>query len=401
MYTPIKGWPIALTREITRLIVTEGTLVRKETKWPLTLTAAHFQPWFLEILEDIYEFDAVAFGMLGISEAGKSPAGRTVLLSQARNNKAHLETSHEPCLRVTTEFDLLRGEPGNPVMADFLDDGGVFVIIFKALLAFTDVGLFEAMAWARWGCTKWVQKQPRGFSDNAFYEIDTKNEWPSLTREEFLEVIQPSIHQQATGAHVDALLKRVGYIVVAAGWVAWRPAGTEHVDVKRKFIQKAEFLTDLGKEWYGKYRNNCRDLPPNHDELVKEEQVWVDRVLAKNRKRREAKHTQPKIAGPKLFEEAKTSKESVTKTIKKEKTEERIKVAQIFQNLRRAPITGTIDLGSPSPAKKARSFDPAEVAVAVRASRVDAGMSAGSRAQPADADDNDNDNAFGFDLDID
>jgi hypothetical protein len=76
-------------------------------------------------------------------------------------------------------------------------------------------------------------------------------------------------------------------------------------------------------------------------------------------------------------------------------------VAQIFQNLRRAPITGTIDLGSPSPAKKARSFDPAEVAVAVRASRVDPGMSAGSRAQPADADDNDNDNAFGFDLDID
>ena len=27
--TPIKGWPIALTREITRLIVTEGTLGRR------------------------------------------------------------------------------------------------------------------------------------------------------------------------------------------------------------------------------------------------------------------------------------------------------------------------------------------------------------------------------------
>jgi hypothetical protein len=270
--TPIQNWPTQLTKEIIRLIVTEGTLVKKENKWPLTLTPAHFQTWFLDIAEDIYEFDNVALGLLGDSGTGKSPTGRTVLLSQARNNKVVFECDDEPCMRVTTEFDFLRGELGNVCMADFLDDGGVFMILLKAMLAFTDVGLFEAVAWARWGLTKWVQGQPRGFSDNAHYAIDTKNEWPSLDHKQFVQVIQPSIHEKATEAHVDALLKRTAYVVVTSTWTAWRPAGTQHVEVKRKFMNHPEFLTELGKEWYGKYRAGCRSLPENHAELVEQEQ---------------------------------------------------------------------------------------------------------------------------------
>ncbi len=68
----------------------------------------------------------------------------------------------------------------------------------ELLLAFTDVGLFEVMAWARWGATQWVQGQPRGFSDNAHFPIDAKNQWPMLTHDQFVQVIWPLLHEKAS-----------------------------------------------------------------------------------------------------------------------------------------------------------------------------------------------------------
>ena len=186
----------------------------------MTLKMAHFQKWFMNILEDIYEFDTHAVGLPGISRCGNSPAGPNILLPQCRNNTAKLDCDHEPCLRVTTEFDLLRGEHGHMVMADFLDDGGIFMIVPKAMLSFTDLGLFEAMAWARWGCTECVQQQPSGCSDNAFYPIEIKSSGPSLAHSQLVQVIKPSVHFQATTTHIDALLKRTACLVVAEPWVA-------------------------------------------------------------------------------------------------------------------------------------------------------------------------------------
>jgi hypothetical protein len=376
--TPIRGWPIQLAKEIVRLIVVEGALVKKEYQWPLTLTPEHFHVWFLEILEDVYEFDQVALGLLGESGAGKSPAGRTVLLSQGRYNHATYQTQHIPCLRVTTEFDFLRGELGNISMCDFLDDGGVFMIVLKSLLAFTDVGLWEAVAWARWGLTKWIQKQPRGFSDNAYYNIDTKNEWPELEHSQFLEVIQPSIHEKATQPHIEALLKRVAYIVVAKEWVAWRPAGKEAVGVKRKFLKDADFLTDLGKEWYGKYRNGCREMPENHQQLVEQEQAWVTRVLKKNHDRRLAHHIQPgnEIGGDRLFPAKKRPRETALMQVKKEVVE------NIFHGLKFKPMHTAIDLSSPSPVKRTCTGSNTTLHEAIHQSRVEAGMSVGSVARP-------------------
>lgn len=339
--TPIRNWPIPLVKEIVRLIQTEGCLVKKEYEWPLTLM--HMQQWVLDILEDVWDFDTVALALLGASGCGKSPVGRTVLNSQCRRNKRNCDTAHLPCIRVTTEFDFLRGEPGNIVMGDFLDDGSVFMILLKLLLAFTDVGLFEAMAWARWGMTKWVQGQPRGFSDNAHYPIDTKNEWPSLTHDEFVQVIRPSLHEKASDAHVDAMLKRAAYIVVTKGWVCWRPAGVEHVEVKRRFMQNIEMLTEEGKELYGKYRNGCRDFPANHEENVRLEQVWVDRVLEKNQQRRHDRHLAATAPAP-LFPVRRRG-DSPMAVVKLEK-------AKSFWRLKAKPASGPISLDSPSPVKK-------------------------------------------------
>jgi hypothetical protein len=379
---------VQLVKEIMRLLQTEGALVKKEYDWPLFLTPAHFQTWFLEILEDIYEFDNVAFGLLGKSDTGKSPAGRTVLMAQCRNNMKKFETpAFKPCLRVTTEFDLLRGERGNEVMGDFLDDGSVFMIAIKALLQFTDVGLFEAVTWARWGCTKWVQKQPRGFADNAHFVSSTLHEFRQLTHKEFMQIIQPSIHKEATEAHEEALLKRTAYLVITKDWVAWRRAGSDPVTVNRRFIDEPKFLTDEGKTLYGKYRDGCRELPANHAELAKDEQLWVDAVLLKNQKRREEKHASVKILGPPLFQ----PKVGLTPTakIKKELVE------RAFKKLKTNPVAQTIDLDSSPEKLPEASAD--DLARAVHESRVTAGMSASSTAIPVRpyVDAFDNPHAFG------
>ena len=72
--SPIKGWPIAMVKEVCRLVVTEGALVKKEFQWPVTLM--HLQQWILDILAEIWDFDVAAFGLLGESGIGKSPMGR-------------------------------------------------------------------------------------------------------------------------------------------------------------------------------------------------------------------------------------------------------------------------------------------------------------------------------------
>jgi hypothetical protein len=258
-----------------------------------------------------------------------------------------------------------------------LDDGGVFMVVLKALLAFTDVGLFEAVTWARWGTTKWVQKQPRGFSDNAYFPIDTKNTFPKLTHGEFVQCISPSIHEKATDAHIDALLKRTAYLVVAPNWVAWRPAGPEHVEVNRQFRDDLEFLTQEGKDLYGKYIDGVRTFPPNHEENLKLEQLWVNRVLAKNRKRRLQKFGQLQIRGAPLFADVQVS---ATTAIKKEKA---AGIEKKFANLKKNPIHEIIDL-SPSPdKKKQRGEEDHEMRVAMHESLIVAGMSTSSAAPVA------------------
>jgi hypothetical protein len=151
-------------------------------------------------------------------------------------------------------------------------------------------------------------------------------------------------------------------------------------------MQNVEMLTDEGKELYGKYRDGHRTFPDNHDENVRLEQAWVDRVLEKNQKRRHEKHVKAETHAP-LFPRKQKNKEAIMTTIKKEKT------ATFWGKLRCAPTTGPISLDSPSPVKKKGRTD---LALAEHRSRVDLNMSASSTA-PAQPE---NPDLFGQDADI-
>ena len=82
--SPIFGWPIGLVEKALRNLSSDGALARKEFHWPIPLTLKYYQPWVLEALEQIWDFDQSALLLLGEAGVGKSPLGRSVLMAQTR-----------------------------------------------------------------------------------------------------------------------------------------------------------------------------------------------------------------------------------------------------------------------------------------------------------------------------
>lgn len=87
--SPLYGWPQALVEKALHNLTNEGVFAKKEFSWPLPLTPTYYQPWLLEILEQIWDFDMSAFVMLGEPGVGTSPLGRSVLMAQVRHNAEH------------------------------------------------------------------------------------------------------------------------------------------------------------------------------------------------------------------------------------------------------------------------------------------------------------------------
>jgi hypothetical protein len=284
--SPIRGWPAALVEKALRNLSTDGCLAQRDFDWNVTLM--HYNPWVLEILEEIWDFDIASLVLLGEPDCGKSPLGRSVLMAQCRHNKTRFGIDGDPCIRVTTEIDFLRGEQGSVLMGDYLDDGNLNGLPMKVVKALLDVGLHEAMAWARWGATKWVANEPRAVADQ-FYDPGAVTEpeiWPSSTNEQFTKMIRPAFHQCAAPAEIDAVLKRAAFLVNSKTHVYYRKAGVNDDPVPRKCMIKAEYLTPAGKQLYGLYKSGARELPPDHAANVKKEQQWVEAVMKKRMRER-------------------------------------------------------------------------------------------------------------------
>ena len=262
--SPIFGWPQNLVQQALRQLSSEGALARKEFAWPLPLTPMFFQPWLLEILESIWNFDLSALVMLGEPACGKSPLGRSVLMAQCRFNKKKYQVDGEPCIRCSPEIDFLRGEAGTVLTGDFLDDPCTQSLGLKALKSLLDVGLYESMSWAGWGAVKWVQNQPRALAANAYEAgVDEGESFILVLKfETFWEMVRPCLCKEATKADVDAILKRATFLVNTKQFVYYRKNGVNDDQVPRKCIPGADYLTDEGKKWYGKFKNNVKDPPP-------------------------------------------------------------------------------------------------------------------------------------------
>ena len=281
--SPLYAWPQALVEKALRNLTNEGVLAKKEFSWPLPFTPTYYQPWLVEIMEQIWDFDMSAFVMLGEPGVGKSPLGRSVLMAQVRHNAHRFDpdgAKGPPCIRCTPEIDFLRGEPGSVIMGDFLDDSTLANLPMKFLKAFLDVGLYESMCWARWGATKWVSNEPRAIADNSYGSVDEEPAFmdhvPFTT---FYDIVKGSFVDSATRAHMDAIFKRTCFLVNTKSHVYYRLSGINANPVRRVSRGGEEFLTEEGKKVYGGFRAGNKELPDNFDEEVLLEQKWIKQIM--------------------------------------------------------------------------------------------------------------------------
>ena len=96
-------------------------------------------------------------------------------------------------------------------MADFLDDTSLNILDMKLVKAFLDVGLYESMAWARWGASKRVQNQPRAVADNTYDDgLDILHDFSDyITFENCYKMVRPASKESASRAHMDAVFREV------------------------------------------------------------------------------------------------------------------------------------------------------------------------------------------------
>jgi len=312
--SPIFGWPVALVSQALRNLAADGALARKEHHWPLPLTPKYFRAEVLKALEAIWDFDQASLVMLGEPGGGKSPLGRSVLFAQCRHNLERFQVQGQPCIRCTPELDFLRGEPGSVLMGDFLDDTALNLLSMKLVKAFLDVGLYESMAWARWGASKWVQNEPRAVADNTYEDsIPLPPDYVlEINFTDFYDMIKKAFIDQATRTHMDAILKRAAFLVNSKTHLYYRRAGINEDKVPRVALSSDGFLTADGKKVYGEYKAGQKETPEDFMEEVRKEQEWVSIIMNKRfeerrmskQEARDRKHLREALFGDKPKEES-------------------------------------------------------------------------------------------------
>ncbi|CAE7362281.1 unnamed protein product [Symbiodinium sp. CCMP2592] len=319
--SPIFNWPNSLVEKALRNLATDGALAKKIEEWPIPFTSTFYHTWVLDIFEKVWDFDTSALVLLGEAGAGKSPLGRSVLMAQVRHNQIRFSSRQKPCIRCTPEIDFLRGEQGHVAMGDFLDDTTIKWLSNKMLKSLLDVGLYEAMSWARWGAVKWVQNQPRAVADNTFdedYKVKTESFLPSVPHEEFSNIIKPAFGPDITKAHMNAIFKRSVFVVNTDTHIYYRKAGINQDRIPRIEIPNAEYMTDAGKALYGVFKDGGRLLPPDFNAQVRREQEWVSKLVEKRQQERRPDHQKRLQVREALFGREPTSSEPLHRRIKRE-----------------------------------------------------------------------------------
>ena len=298
------------------------------------------------------DFDTSALVLLGEAGAGKSPLGRSILMAQVRHNQVRFSSRQKPCIRCTPEIDFLRGEQGHVAMGDFLDDTTIKWLSNKMLKSLLDVGLYEAMSWARWGAVKWVQNQPRAVADNTFDEDKVKTEsfLPCVPYEEFSSIIKPAFGPDITKAHMNAIFQRSVFVVNTDTHIYYRKAGINQDRVPRIEIPNAEYMTDAGKALYGVFKDGGRLLPLDFNAQVRREQEWVSKLIEKRQQERRPDHQKRLQVREALLGHEPTSSEPLHRRIKREQAgadaEEVIKKARTWATELKASKS-VIDLDTP------------------------------------------------------
>ena len=106
--------------------------------------------------------------------------------------------------------------------------------------------------------------------------------------ETFWKIIRPAVTEQATPAHMDAIFKRGAFLVNSKEHLYYRPAGINKDPVRRISMPICEYLTEEGKQVYGRFKGGEKDMPECFEEEIQKEQEWIEMIMKKILKRRKA-----------------------------------------------------------------------------------------------------------------
>ena len=255
---PLHGWPTAVVEKALHQLQSSSSLAKSIQGWYLPLAA--FEPFLLEILKEIWPtLDINAIWWLGVPGVGKTPAAVAVALAKSRFHGGL------PSCLVASELDFFRQAMPDSRTPCILDDFDSCNVTVKAMKAFFDVGSDDRGTWARWGGCRFEKGCFTEAVDNKV-NLDAEVNRPAraipddIDHHEFMGIIKPAFHKDATESDKLAELKRANTIVPTADYLYYRPATGERVKVKRLNMMcgKKDFIKDSWKHVYNLYKKGAQ-----------------------------------------------------------------------------------------------------------------------------------------------
>ena len=283
----IFGWKEALVKEIMQNVANERVLCQEQTVCPVTLRNIK-RSFLIGVLKPMIKtMDKKALMMIGEPGIGKTFVGRSVGLALARRWARKIGGERVAMLKSTTEFDFLRGQPGEKSCAWVYDDGALHEQRVRAIKSFADVGDDESMIWARWGATKCVQGQPRLIMDNTFNPatlLPTVGSFPTISHKDFLAAVSPTFPPGTTDANLMACLKRSHLTLNFTAsdgtvYVLHRLASEGTEPVPCVVLDESNFINSDGRRRIGSWKDGNRQFGTDYDQDVLWEQNWLARLL--------------------------------------------------------------------------------------------------------------------------
>ena len=99
-------------------------------------------------------------------------------------------------------------------------------------------------------------------------------------------------------------------------------------------------MTQTGKMLYGKYKDNCKTLPENFEEVVRKEQAWLELVFKQKQEKQDPKYKQNQQLRQ-LFRGREENKSCLKKMETKVKVKREIEEARADEALKKAKVWST------------------------------------------------------------
>lgn len=225
--SPLFGWMKADIKDGLANLMNERCLAPTQTYFPICLMDLHvdFRRNVLKLLLPMVRTTGVL--LLGVQGNGKSPALAALAMALSRYYIQRDGINAAPGFRQASDLDFFRGEAGQLHIPCIHDDGDLDAQKPKALKAFYDVSLVDAMTRERWGAAKFVKNQHRSGAENK-HKVDFDFEVgqnPAQDLDNFGQLTRPAFPERMGEPDIDAVKKRTSICVNTKNYVYLKLAG--------------------------------------------------------------------------------------------------------------------------------------------------------------------------------